>query len=101
MRSSTLVRIFTLAIFAVGGPALAGTKTVTLEVPGMTCSACPITVRAALKKVPGVEKVSVSYEPKEAVVTFDDAKTSLAALQEATRNAGYPSMPKTAGGGAK
>jgi len=29
-------------------------KTVTLDVPGMTCKFCPITIRKALKKVPGV-----------------------------------------------
>jgi mercuric ion binding protein len=80
---------------------LAETKTVTLQVPGMDCSACPITVRTALKKVPGVGNVSVTYEPKEAVVTFDDKKTSLAALQEATKNAGYPSVPKRADAGAR
>ena len=96
MRAPTLVRIFTLATLTAAGPALADTKTVTLEVPGMTCSACPITVRTALNKVPGVEKVSVTYEPKEAVVTFDDKATSIAALQDATRNAGYPSTPKRA-----
>jgi len=28
------------------------------------------------------------------VVTFDDAKTSVEALQKATANAGYPSTPK-------
>lgn len=62
----------------------------------MNCSACPITVKQALKKVQGVEKVSVTYEPKEAVATFDDAKTSVKALEDATRNAGYPSTPKIA-----
>jgi len=61
---------------ALSAPAWAATKTVTLSVPGMTCAACPITVKKALTKVDGVQKAEVSYEKREAVVTFDDAKTN-------------------------
>ncbi|EKH5750464.1 cation transporter, partial [Pseudomonas aeruginosa] len=38
---------------ALSTPAWAATKTVTLSVPGMTCAACPITVKKALTKVDG------------------------------------------------
>lgn len=75
-------------------PSWAATKTVTLSVPGMTCAACPITVKKALSKVEGVEKIEVEYEKREAVVTFDDAKTNVEALTRATKNAGYPSTLK-------
>lgn len=75
-------------------PAWAAIQTVTLSVPGMTCAACPITVKHALSKVQGVQKVQVSFEKKQAVVTYDDAKTNLAALTKATENAGYPSSVK-------
>jgi mercuric ion binding protein len=60
----------------------------------MSCPACPITVKKALQRVDGVEKVTVTYEPKEAVVTFDSSKTSVDKLREATANAGYPSQLK-------
>ncbi|MBS1986038.1 MAG: mercury resistance system periplasmic binding protein MerP [Bdellovibrionales bacterium] len=72
-------------------PAWAATQTVTLSVPGMTCAACPITVKKALTKVDGVQKVEVSYEKLAAVVTFDDSRTTAEALTKATENAGYPS----------
>lgn len=72
-------------------PAWAATQTVTLSVPGMTCAACPITVKKALFKVEGVSQVNVIFEKREAVVTFDDAKTNAEALTHATENAGYPS----------
>lgn len=75
-------------------PAWAATKTVTLSVPGMTCEACPITVKKALSKVAGVQKAEVSFEKREAVVTFDDAKTNAEALTKATANAGYPATVK-------
>ena len=48
-----------LALAAAVAPVLAATQTVTLAVPGMTCAACPITVKKALSKVEGVSKVDV------------------------------------------
>ncbi len=93
LRSMVLVGA-TFVGFAALPPAYAENKTVTLSVPGMDCEACPITVSKALKKVDGVGKVAASLEQKEAVVTFDDAKTNVDALRKATANAGYPSMVK-------
>jgi len=84
-----------LAFIAVlSAPVWAATKTVTLDVPGMTCPACPITIKKALNKVQGVSKVDVNYEKKQAVVTFDDTKADTRALMKATTDAGYPSQPK-------
>lgn len=83
--------VVSLAVFAT--PAWAAEQTVTLSVPTMDCPVCPITVKKALTKVDGVTKTEVSFEKREAIVTFDDAKTSVQALTEATKNAGYPSTP--------
>ena len=69
-------------------------QTVTLDVQNMTCSFCPITVRKALEKVPGVVKATASLETKTATVTFDPTKTNVEALTKATTNAGYPSTLK-------
>jgi mercuric ion binding protein len=67
---------------------------VTLAVQNMFCAACPHTVKSSLQSVSGVKAVSVSYEDKTAVVTFDDAKANVEALTTATTNAGYPSSPR-------
>lgn len=75
-------------------PAWAATQTVTLAVPSMSCAACPFTVKKALTKVEGVIKAEVSYENREAIVTFDDSKTSVEALSNASENAGYPASLK-------
>jgi len=74
--------------------AFAEPKTVTLSVPGMNCDLCPLTIKKAISRVPGVTSVDVSYERKEAVVNFDDRKASVEALRKATADAGYPSTPK-------
>ena len=83
-----------LALVAVVAPVLAATQTVTLSVPGMTCAACPITVKKAISKVEGVSKTDVSFDKREAVVTFDDTKTNVQKLTKATEDAGYPSSVK-------
>src|SRR5260370_25025882 len=93
-RDSVVLALGGLLGLMVLPPAYADSKTVTLSVPGMDCEACPITVSKALKKVDGVEKVAASLERKEAVVTFNDAKTTVEVLQKATTNAGYPSVVK-------
>jgi mercuric ion binding protein len=74
--------------------AFAAPRTVTLNVPGMTCSSCPITVKRALLKVDGVQQAKANYDKREAVVTFDDSKTSVEKITLATTNAGYPSTLK-------
>lgn len=94
---SAVVRILGLAALGLtisASMAVAAVKTVTLDVPGMTCAACPLTVKKALTKVEGVQKADVSYEKKRAVVTFDDQKTSIQKITEATKEAGYPSAVK-------
>ena len=75
-------------------PAWAAPQTVTLSVPGMTCSVCPIAVKKAITRVEGVSKINVSLDKREAVVTFDDARTSVDKLTKATEDAGYPSSVK-------
>lgn len=82
------------SLIALTDAADAATQTVTLAVENMSCAACPITVKKALNRIAGVSNTEVSYERKEAVVTFDDAKTNVETLIKATTNAGYPSSPK-------
>ena len=87
-------RFMSLVLFVVIAPVWAANQTVTLSVPGMTCAACPITVKKALSRVEGVTEIDVSYARLEAVVTFDDIRTSVEDLTQATANAGYPSELK-------
>ena len=87
MQKIILSIVFTLASFS----AWAKPQTLTLDLLTMNCAMCPITVKKALTKVEGVTKAEVNYEKKQAVVTFEDTKTSAEKLIEATTNAGYPS----------
>ncbi len=73
---------------------LAEEQTVTLSIPTMSCWLCPITVKKSLKQVNGVKQVSVSFKDKQAIVIFDNDKTNVKVLTNATTNAGYPSVVK-------
>lgn len=87
MKQSIILAALLAAIVA---PALAAQRTVTLAVPGMSCAACPITVKKALTRVDGVSRAEVDYDKRQATVTFDDAKADVAKLTRATEDAGYP-----------
>lgn len=66
-------------------------KTVTFDVPGMTCPTCPYIVKKTLQKIDGVTEADSSFETKSATATFDPAKTSIDVMLEALKNQGYPS----------
>ena len=69
----------------------ASPQTVTLAVDNMTCGTCPIVVKKALERVPGVSSTSVDFDRKTATVTFDPDKVTSAKLTQATTEAGFPS----------
>jgi mercuric ion binding protein len=77
--------------------ATAALKTITLDVDGMTCNMCPVTVKKALQKLDGVKDVTAKYEGGDvgwAKVTYDSAKVNIDDLTFATAEAGYPSRLK-------
>lgn len=90
MRRIAIMLAITLAPTAV----MAAEMTVTLAVEDMTCATCPIAVRTAIKGVDGVRDVKVDFARKIAIVVFDDARTSVDKLAEASRNAGFPATRK-------
>ena len=74
---------------------MAAQQTVTLVVQNMYCGACPYMVKKTLERVVGVAKVTVSFKDKTAVVIYDEAKTDVKSLTDATASAGFPSAPKS------
>jgi mercuric ion binding protein len=78
-------------LLATGIAFAAPPQTATLAVENMTCGACPIVVKKALERMPGVSSTSVDFDKKTATVTFDPDKTNSARLTQATTEAGFPS----------
>jgi len=87
MRRLLIVVLLTAPLTAWAGTS----QTVVLDVQNMTCELCPITVKKALGRVPGVADTKVDLNKKTATVTFDPDKANLAALVKATTDAGFPS----------
>jgi len=72
----------------------AGPQTAVLDVQNMTCGLCPITVKKALEKVPGVTEAKVDFDKRTATVKFHADKVDTAALVKATTEAGFPSAAR-------
>ena len=92
-----LSRVFTILAFLpvlLGGglPAYSAEQTVTLSVD-MWCPSCSYIIKRTLAEVPGVLVVKVSYDDQVAIVRFDDDKTGVSALTQATADVGFPSEP--------
>ncbi len=83
--------LFALLLATPLGVLAADPQTVVLDVQNMTCELCPITVKKALDKVPGVAATKIDLAKMTATVKFDADRTNVAALVKATTNAGYPS----------
>lgn len=79
-----------LVLLMVTSPVFAAEQTVRMHVENMTCAACPIAVRTAMERVPGVKGVKVDLEGKTATVLFDDAQATVDDIAEASRLAGFP-----------
>lgn len=84
----------TIAMAGLTSSAEAATRKVTLAVQNMSCVTCPITVKAALRRVAGVHKATVDFKTKLAVVPFDDTKTNAKALAKASTDVGFPASVK-------
>ena len=90
-----MLRILSLAALLLSASvAVAGERTVMLAVENMTCAACPIAVRTAIKRVPGVRDVKVDFDKMTAAVVFDDTQATVETLAEASRLAGFPASLK-------
>ena len=89
MRKLLLIALLTAPLSALA----ATPQTVVLDVKNMTCELCPITVKSALGKVPGVADTKIDLATMTATVKFDPDKANVAALVKATTNAGFPSAP--------
>ena len=84
-----------IALTSIG--ALAVTKKSTIRVDGMKCSKCSGSVEKALKATPGVEKVEISLQRKEAVVEYDDEKVTEAKLREVINSTGFKVVEEKSG----
>ena len=100
MKPTTIILIAVIAAgdwsiaFATGAPVMAqakaATQTTVLTVDNMTCELCPLTIRAAMERVPGVTSVVIDFDTKTATVTFNPAIATIESIAAASTNVGFP-----------
>lgn len=61
----------------------------TFNVTGMSCANCVNNVEKAVRKVNGVEEVSVNLIEEMMIVSFDESRTDVSSITEAVSKAGY------------
>lgn len=86
------IALLVLSSFGFLGPAWA--EKACFEVQGMTCATCPLTVKAAVKKLIGIREVTASLQEKNAVVDFDSRKINAAEIKKAIDSVGYKAIPQ-------
>ena len=93
---NVLLRFLAAVSFAMSSTTTiaADARAVTLDVQGMDCASCPITVKQILSKVSGVSEVAVDLKSRSAVVKYDPDKTRPEHLAKVVSEYGYPSMVK-------
>lgn len=99
MKSKSLVLAIAafLLIALTSISALADTKKSTIRVDGMKCAKCSGSVEKALKATPGVEKVEMNLEKKEAVIEYDDTKVTETKLREVINGTGFKAVEEKTG----
>lgn len=69
---------------------LAQEQMVTIQVTGMTCGTCPISVRHRAMQMKGVRSASVDINTSLATVVYEDTQQSPQAIAQAITQLGYP-----------
>ncbi len=64
-------------------------RTVNIRVGGIRCASCVNTIENAIKRLPGVEDVSVNLSTETARITFDPTITGIENIRKAIEGTGY------------
>ncbi len=75
------------------GIAAAKETTTQINVSGMTCGACAVSVKAALTRTKGVKSADVSTVNGLATVVYDDTQVSEQQLLDAINRTGFKAEP--------
>ncbi len=63
--------------------------TVRFQIKGMSCKGCSRRIDQALKKMPGIRTITVSFKEHTALVGFDPAQTTAENIRKAIEDMGY------------
>lgn len=61
----------------------------TINIRGMHCNNCVVSVEKGVNELPGIESVAVSLNDSNVIVKFDTSKTDRKAIEQAIEKRGY------------
>lgn len=70
------------------------TKTVSLDIKGMTCAGCAKSVESAIKEIQGVQSVNVNFAAEKVTITFEPEIVSVKTITEHVKQSGYELIDK-------
>ncbi|OMD46448.1 copper-translocating P-type ATPase [Paenibacillus borealis] len=73
-----------------------GLQQTTLQITGMTCSACAARIEKGLSRIEGVSRANVNLALEQATVGFDPAVAGLPQIEEKIRSLGYDTLKESA-----
>ncbi len=65
---------------------------VILNLRGMHCASCANSIQSATRSISGVASSNVNFATEEAVIEFDEKKTSASAIQKVIKDIGYEAI---------
>lgn len=74
---------------AITAPIEAAGNALKMRVEGMDCSACALKVENALKRLPGVSDINMSYATETLSLRLDENRTSRDSIEKRIRDLGY------------
>lgn len=64
-------------------------KEIKLKIEGMHCTGCSNRLEKILNNTDGVENAIVSFEEKQAIITYNESQIDLEKLKETIKDAGF------------
>ena len=64
-------------------------KEIKLKIEGMHCTGCSNRLEKVLNNTDGVEKATVSFEEKQAIITYNENQIDIAQIKETIEGAGF------------
>lgn len=64
-------------------------KEIKLKIEGMHCTGCSSRLEKVLNNTDGVESAIVSFEEKQAIITYNESQTDIEQIKQAIQDAGF------------
>ena len=89
MKNSLIALLTAVLIAGASLSALADTKSLSLDIKGMSCGMCAAKIENNLKKLDGVSKSSIDHKTGKGTVEYDESKVTSEKIVETCNKTGF------------